>query len=486
MQELEHIIEGVEIIERVGPAQQEISSLQSDSRKVETGSLFVAICGIQVDGHKFIDKAIENGATAVVAEDLPEAPQSGITYLKVTDTRAALGQIASRFFDFPSHRLKLVGVTGTNGKTTTTTLLYRLFQALGYKTGLISTIENRVGGKVHPATHTTPDVIALNALLHEMVDSGCDYAFMEVSSHALDQQRVAGIQYAGGVFTNISHDHLDYHGTFKNYIFAKKKLFDMLPAGAFALVNKDDRRGEVMLQNTVAGKHTFALKSMADFRARILENGLQGLTLEIENREMSSRLIGEFNAYNLLTAYAVAVLLEQRPLEVLQALSELPAAEGRFEQVPGPRAGIMGIVDYAHTPDALEKVLDTIDQLNQGARQIITVVGCGGDRDREKRPKMARIAGTFSDQVIITSDNPRSEDPQIIIADMLDGVPPYAMKKVLVIADREQAIKAGTRLAQEGGIVLVAGKGHEKYQEIKGERRPFDDKEVLRKSFSEL
>lgn len=484
--DLEHILHGVQTEAWIGLRQQVVKDLQTDSRMVSAQSVFIAIRGIQSDGHLFIDQAIKKGATAVVAEVLPEDRQQGVAYVQVKDSRAALGAMAGNYFGHPSRELSLVGVTGTNGKTTTTTLLYRLFDALGHPCGLISTVENRIGQAVQPAQYTTPDVVTLNKLLRNMVDAGCTHAFMEVSSHALDQQRVAGITFAGGVFTNISHDHLDYHKTFRNYIFAKKKLFDLLPEGAFALVNKDDRRWEVMLQNTSARRVTFALHGIADYRGRVLENDLHGLVMELDGRLLSSRLIGTFNAANLLAAYSVACLLGQMPDQVLAALSGLEAAAGRFQQIQGPRPNLIGIVDYAHTPDALEKVLQTIRQINAGRWPVITVVGCGGDRDREKRPLMARIACDYSDQVIFTADNPRSEDAQAIINEMLTGLSPEAARLVISMIDRRQAIRTAVRLAGSEGLILVAGKGHETTQEIRGERFVFDDRRELQSAFEEL
>ncbi len=402
--------------------------------------------------------------------------------MKVKDSAEILGALAANFYDQPSKKLKLVGVTGTNGKTTTTTLMYDLFAALGYKVGLLSTIQNVIAGAVIPSTHTTPDAIALNAMLAEMVERGCDFAFMEVSSHAIHQRRVAGLHFAGAVFTNISHDHLDYHQTFQAYIEAKKQLFDDLPKASFALVNVDDKRGEVMLQNTDAKKYRYGLKRLVDFKAKIIENSLVGLHLNLDEMAFHGRLIGEFNAYNLLTAYAVARLLGQDKTEVLTVLSGLKAAEGRFDYLYHKQSKITSIVDYAHTPDALEKVLTTINDLKQDGR-IVTVVGCGGNRDKAKRPAMAKIACKWSDLVILTSDNPRSELPEQIIKEMEAGVPTEATKKVLCITDRRQAIKTACRLAQANDVILVAGKGHEKYQEIKGVKHPFDDKQILKEEF---
>lgn len=481
MKQLDSILSNVHIQETIGAVSRPIQNIHFDSRKVGAGDMFVAVRGTQTDGHRYIEQAIRQGVSVIIAEELPEQLTSGVTFLKVPDSAEALGWLASNFYGNPSQQLKLVGVTGTNGKTTTATLLYELFTKLGYKVGLLSTIENKIGKAIVPASHTTPDAVGLNALLAEMVETGCSYAFMEASSHAIDQRRIVGLTFAGAVFTNITHDHLDYHKTFKAYIEAKKRLFDELPKGSFALVNKDDKRGSVMLQNTQAKKYYYSLHHLADFKAKIIENSLLGLQLDINGQEFHGRLIGEFNAYNLLAVYAVATLLEQDKLEVLTALSQLQAAEGRFDYIIHPQKEITGIVDYAHTPDALEKVLSTIDNLKKDKQtQLITVVGCGGDRDKAKRPVMAKVACSYSNQVILTSDNPRSEEPEAILADMQEGVPLEAQRKVLSIANRREAIRTACRLAQRGDIILVAGKGHEKYQEIKGVRYPFDDKEVLR------
>ena len=477
--ELKELLKPAEILTAEGPLSIRLEKIDFDSRKVSPGSVFVAVRGTQSDGHRFIGNAIGQGAAAIVAEELPPERQPGITYIQVADSAKALGMMASRFFGEPSKQLKLVGVTGTNGKTTTATLLHELFTALGYKAGLLSTVCNKIGQQLLPADYTTPDAVALNGLLREMADADCDYAFMEASSHAIHQKRIEGLHFAGGIFTNITHDHLDYHKTFKAYIEAKKTFFDILPKTAFALVNLDDKRGEVMLQNTKAKRYTYSLQSMASFRARLLDNSLSGLHLQLGGHEFFSRLIGEFNAYNLLAVYSAALLLEQEEVEVLTALSGLGAVEGRFDYVAGTKNKAIGIVDYAHTPDALEKVLSTIHQLRQGGGKIITVVGCGGDRDKAKRPIMAKVAADYSDQVVLTSDNPRSEAPEVILADMQAGLPAYATHKALSILDRKEAIRTACRLAQEGDVILVAGKGHEKYQEIKGVRRPFDDKAVL-------
>lgn len=477
--ELKELLKPAEILTAEGPLSIRLEKIDFDSRKVSPGSVFVAVRGTQSDGHRFIGNAIGQGAAAIVAEELPPERHPGVTYIQVADSAKALGMMASRFFGEPSKQLKLVGVTGTNGKTTTATLLHELFTSLGYKAGLLSTVCNKIGQQLLPADYTTPDAVALNSLLRDMADANCDYAFMEASSHAIHQKRIEGLHFAGGIFTNITHDHLDYHKTFKAYIEAKKTFFDILPKTAFALVNLDDKRGEVMLQNTKAKRYTYSLQSMANFRARLLDNSLAGLHLQLGGHEFFSRLIGEFNAYNLLAVYSTALLLEQEEVEVLTALSGLGAVEGRFDYVAGTKNKAIGIVDYAHTPDALEKVLSTIHQLRQGGGKIITVVGCGGDRDKAKRPIMAKVAADYSDQVVLTSDNPRSEAPEVILADMQAGLPAYATHKALSILDRKEAIRTACRLAQEGDVILVAGKGHEKYQEINGVRRPFDDKAVL-------
>ena len=467
----------------VGPADRSIEKIEFDSRKVNRNDVFVAVKGTQVDGHVFIQKAIDAGAAVVVCEHLPTNIIEGKTYLQVTNSAKALSEMANCYYNHPSHDIQLVGVTGTNGKTTTATLLHSLFSDLGYKVGLLSTIENKIGQKRLPATHTTPDAIALNALIAQMVEEGCDYAFMEVSSHAIHQHRVSGLHFAGGVFTNISHDHLDYHGSFKEYINAKKAFFDNLPKTAFALTNVDDKRGMVMMQNTEANILTYSLRRMADYKGRILENSFAGLHFDINGTNFYSRLIGQFNGYNLLAIYATAMQLGQDEMEVLTELSQIQTAEGRFEYIIHPEKGTVGIVDYAHTPDALEKVLSTISQIVQGASRVITVVGCGGDRDRTKRPKMAKVACDYSHQVILTSDNPRTEVPDAIIEEMEVGIPPYATNKTLSITNRKQAIKTACQLAQPGDIILVAGKGHEKYQEINGVKHNFDDKAELKAAF---
>lgn len=481
---LRELLHAIPVLDLWGDHDIEISSLTFDSRRAEEGSLFIAVRGERADGHNFIEDVIQKGSVAVIVDEMPENRTKGITYVCVHDTAYALGVAAANYYDNPSRKLKLVGITGTNGKTTTATLLYQLFNKLDYSAGLISTIENRVGAEVYPAKYTTPDPIVLNSLLREMVEEGCDYCFMEVSSHAVVQQRIAGLQFAGGVFTNISHDHLDFHETFDKYIKAKKSFFDNLDRNAFALSNVDDKNGRVMLQNTFAHSKTYALKSMADFRLKVVESHFDGTLVQVdESEDVWVRLVGTFNAYNLLAVYGVAILLEQETKKVLTALSDLGAAEGRFEIIVSEK-GTIGIVDYAHTPDALKNVLKTIQSLKKIGQKVITVVGCGGDRDKTKRPEMAEVACRLSDSVILTSDNPRTEDPKQIVLDMEKGVPSEMKRKVFTILDREEAIKAACHIAQGNDVVLVAGKGHETYQEINGERFPFDDMEILSKQFN--
>ena len=462
-----------------GDMESEVKNIAFDSRKVEEGTVFVAVKGTQVDGHDYIQKAIDSGAKAIVCEELPESLVSNVAFIQVKSSEEALGIMASNYYDNPSKKLKLVGVTGTNGKTTCVTLLFHLFRALGYNTGLLSTVENKINDRVLKATHTTPDAITINQLMAEMVEAGVTHCFMESSSHAIVQRRIAGLVYDGAVFTNLSHDHLDYHKTFDEYIKAKKLLFDGLPNEAFALVNSDDKRGAVMLQNTKASKHKYALKTMAEFKGKILSNTMQGLELDVDNQSVWFKLVGDFNAYNLLAVYGSAVLLGEEAQEVLMALSNVNAAPGRFDLVE-TNTGITALVDYAHTPDALENVLKTITELRTGNEKVITVVGCGGDRDKEKRPLMAKLACELSDKVVLTSDNPRTEDPAQIIRDMQEGVSASNIRKTLVIEDRKEAIKTASALAEKDDIILVAGKGHEDYQEINGERFPFDDKEILK------
>lgn len=478
MAELKDIVYKVSLTSTYGNMGVEVKGICFDSRQVQPGYLFIAVKGTQTDGHAFISKAVELGASGIVCEKLPDTIYEKATYVTVKNSAQSLGIIAANFFGNPSQKLKLVGVTGTNGKTTVATLLYALFGALGSRCGLISTVEYRIVDQVLPSSHTTPDPIQLNALLSKMVEAGCSYAFMEVSSHAIDQDRIAGLHFAGGIFTNITHDHLDYHKTFDNYIKAKKKFFDGLPAEAFALVNADDKRGMVMVQNTKAKKYSFGLKKIVDFKGKIISNTIEGLEVEMGNRSVWFKLIGDFNAYNLLAVYGAAMLLEQDSDQTLTALSSLNGATGRFELVaPGSR--ITAIVDYAHTPDALKNVLETIQEVRSGNEKIITIVGCGGNRDKTKRPLMAAIAVRYSDKVVLTSDNPRDEDPMEIIREMQTGIGPSDARKTLVIADREEAIKTACMMANDKDIVLVAGKGHETYQEIKGVKYPFDDREVV-------
>ncbi|MGI4875225.1 MAG: UDP-N-acetylmuramoyl-L-alanyl-D-glutamate--2,6-diaminopimelate ligase [Janthinobacterium lividum] len=457
-----------------------VAGLTLDSRAAGPGLLFCALRGTATDGHKFIAKAVEQGAAVVVCEELPAELSPATTYVQVADSAAALGPIASAFYGHPSRSLQLIGVTGTNGKTTCATVLHKLLRELGYHAGLLSTVQNQIDETVLPSTHTTPDAIRLNELLARMVAAGCTHACMEVSSHAVAQHRVGGLRFVGGVFTNLSHDHLDYHGTFDNYLKAKKAFFDALPKTAFALTNADDKRGPVMLQNTAARRATYSLRSAATFRARLVDNSFAGLHLEVDGREVQFRLIGVFNAYNLLAVYGAAVLLGEDPLEVLTILSGLTTAPGRFEPVSVPGCPVLGLVDYAHTPDALENVLQTLHQTRRPEQRIITVVGCGGNRDAAKRPVMARLAAQLSDQVLLTADNPRDEDPLEILRQMQAGVLPPADAHTQLLADRRAAIRAAVALARPGDMVLVAGKGHETYQEIKGVKYPFDDKEELK------
>ena len=482
---LSDILYKTRLEEIVGSTNVAISSVTFDSRKVKKDSLFIATRGTTSDGHHYIEVAIENGAVAVVCEDLPEILRDNITYVKVLDSSASLGYIACNFFDNPSEKLKLVGITGTNGKTTTVTLLFNLFRGLGYNVGLLSTVENKINAAVIPSTHTTPDALALNELLSKMVEAGCQYAFMEVSSHAIVQHRITGLKFIGAAFSNITHDHLDYHKTFEEYIKAKKIFFDNLQDDAFALTNKDDRNGLVMLQNTKAKKYTYGLKSIADFKCRVIENHLNGLLLNIDNQEVWVKLIGSFNAYNVLVVYAISQLLKQDRVQVLTTLSNLNSVEGRFQYIKS-KNGIVAIIDYAHTPDALKNVLETIKDIRTGNEQVLTLVGCGGDRDAAKRPIMAQIACEYSNKVILTSDNPRSENPEDILNQMEAGINPVDAKKTLRISDRKEAIKTAVAFAKEGDIILIAGKGHEKYQEINGVKHPFDDFEIVKENFKTL
>ncbi|MBO6026890.1 MAG: UDP-N-acetylmuramoyl-L-alanyl-D-glutamate--2,6-diaminopimelate ligase [Bacteroidales bacterium] len=485
---IKEIIVNCNLLELIGDKDIDINKVSFDSRTVEPGTMFFAVKGTQTDGHDYIDKALEKGATAIVCEKLPKALKEGVTYIRVDDSAYVLGVGASNFYGNPSRSLKLVGVTGTNGKTTIATLLYRLFTDAGYACGLLSTIENIVDREVIPATHTTPDPVELNALLKKMVDHGCEYAFMEVSSHAVDQRRVAGLQFAGGIFTNLTHDHLDYHKTMANYRNAKKKFFDDLPSNAFALTNLDDKNGAVMLQNTKAKKLSYALKHDADFKGIVLESHFEGMLMKVNNTEMYTRLVGSFNASNILAIYGAAIALGFDKDELLVEISKLNGANGRFDMVHSD-SGIVGIVDYAHTPDALENVLKTINevkaQLPTANCQLITVAGCGGNRDTTKRPEMAAVAVKLSDRVILTSDNPRDEDPDEIIRQMKEGIAADEMRKVLSITDRREAIRTAVALANKGDIILLAGKGHEDYQIIKGVKRHFDDKEELSAALKE-
>lgn len=486
MKLLQDILYQVRIKQVTGTTQMAIERIAFDSREVTNFSLFVAMEGTQVDGHNFIEQAIESGAIAVVCEKMPENRNSEVTYVEVDDAHDALGKMASNFYDDPSSEIELVGITGTNGKTTCVTILYRLFKLLGKKVGLISTVENRIHNQIVKATHTTPDALALNGLLRDMVDQGCSHCFMEVSSHALHQKRVAGTSFAGAVFTNITHEHLDYHKTFDEYIGAKKLLFDGLSSEAFALVNLDDKHGATMLQNCKAKtQKTFALKAMADYKAKVIENQFTGLHLHVDGFDLYTKLVGRFNAYNILTAYATALLMGREQMEVLTALSNINPVAGRFEYVMSPD-GVAAIIDYAHTPDALKNVLKTVADIRTKNETVITVVGCGGNRDTTKRPQMAQIACKYSDRVILTSDNPRFEDPDKIIEDMMTGVEPQDHKKVNQIANRREAIKMACSIGQSGDIILIAGKGHETYQEIRGERQPFDDLAIVKDTFKML
>ncbi len=483
---LQDILYKVPIRSTKGNTHVDVAGIVIDSRQAEAGSCFIALRGTKADGQVYIDASIEKGAIAIICESFPENCKEGITYIQVENTAEAAGYMSHNFYGEPSLKTRLVGVTGTNGKTTIATLLWKLFTALGYKCGLISTVQNQVGDKVIEATHTTPDAVSINSLLKQMSEEGCEYVFMECSSHAIHQHRITGLQFAGALFTNITHDHLDYHKTFDEYIRVKKSWFDKLPSSAFAISNADDKRGTIMLQNSHAKKYFYSLKSMADFKGKILDNSMEGLHMTINDKEVYFRLIGEFNAYNLLAVYGAAVCLGEDKDKVLQALSSLEGAEGRFDYRVSKQEKITGIVDYAHTPDALLNVLATIKKLRRGNEKIITVVGCGGDRDKTKRPVMAEVACEYSDKVILTSDNPRSEDPLEILKDMEAGLNVAAKKKAISIADRKEAIKTAVSLAGRDDIILVVGKGHEKYQDIKGVKYEFDDKKVLNEMFELL
>ena len=482
MKTIQQLIQEIPNAEVIGNAGITVLHLTYDSRMVGEGSLFFAVKGTQVDGHKYINDVIEKGAAAIVCENLPETINNTVTYIKVNNTSEAMGLMAAEFYDHPSKKLKLTAITGTNGKTTVATLLFRLFRSFGHNVGLLSTVQNQINETVIPSTHTTPDSIRINELLEHMVEQGCEYAFMEASSHAIDQNRIKGLHFAGTVFTNITHDHLDYHVTFSNYINAKKKLFDDVNDDAFALTNKDDKNGLVMLQNTKATRYTYSLKAIADFKAKIIESDFTGMLLNIDEQEAWFRLVGNFNAYNILAVYGTAFLLGKEKLEIIQHLSNIESVKGRFEYVRSVD-GVIAIIDYAHTPDALKNILDTINELRTQNEQLITVVGCGGNRDAAKRPVMADIASEHSTKVIFTSDNPRDENPENILDEMQKGVKPLHYKKTLRISDRKEAIKAAVASANKGDIILVAGKGHENYQEIKGVKHHFDDKETVLELF---
>ncbi|MFN5181900.1 MAG: UDP-N-acetylmuramoyl-L-alanyl-D-glutamate--2,6-diaminopimelate ligase [Bacteroidota bacterium] len=485
MKLLSEILYKAGLEEVIGSTNVAISGISFDSRKIKKDSVFFAVRGTTSDGHLFISKAIDSGAISIVCEELPETLDSKITYIKVKDSGIALGVVASNFFDNPSKELKLIGITGTNGKTTSVTLLFQLFRQMGFSCGLISTVKNKINNEDINATHTTPDAVSLNELLRKMVNQGCQYAFMEVSSHAVVQGRISGLNFSGALFTNITHDHLDYHKTFEEYIKAKKGFFDQLTSDAFALVNKDDRNGAVMLQNCKAEKRFFSMTQMADFKCKVLENHLNGLLLNIDNVDLWVKLIGSFNAYNVLGVYSVAIMLKQDKTNVLTALSNLNPVEGRFQHIKS-ETGIIGIVDYAHTPDALKNVLTTIKDIRTGNEEVYTLIGCGGDRDSAKRPIMAKIAAQLSTKIILTSDNPRTEDPEVILNQMQEGLDIIDKRKTLKITDRKEAIRTACSMAKSGDIILVAGKGHEKYQEIKGVKHPFDDLEILKQTLKEL
>lgn len=483
MKKLEELLEGVDVIEVRGSITDSIvETISFDSRHIKPGTLFIAVKGTTNDGHQFIAGTIEAGAMGVVCESIPENTSSSVCYIKVANSSKALGIIASNFYGRPSKKLKLVGITGTNGKTTTVTLLQNLYIQLGYHTGLISTIKNKIDEEEIPTTHTTPDAIRLNELLARMVEKGCTHCFMEVSSHAVAQNRIAGLHFAGGVFTNLTHDHLDFHKSLDAYLKAKKRFFDELTPEAFALTNIDDKNGRTMIQNCYATKRTYSLYSLSDFKGKMLETPLQGIHMEFDGKATWCRLVGHFNGYNLMAVYSTAMMMGEDKTQVLTILSALPSVEGRFDYLVSAE-GTIGIVDYAHTPDALKNVIETIDQVRDGKETLITVVGCGGDRDRNKRPVMANMAAYLSEKAIFTSDNPRSENPEDILKEMYDGVPPHIQKKILVIADRREAIKTAVMMAQPRDIILIAGKGHEKYQEIKGVKYPFDDKQILKELF---
>lgn len=478
MKLLKDILYKARLEEVIGSTNVAVDRIEFDSRKVSAFTAFVAVRGTQTDGHQFIEKAIESGAAAVICEEIPEKPKDGITYVKVRNSAQALGYMASNYYGNPSEKIKLTGVTGTNGKTSVVTMSHALFSALGHKSGLISTVVNKIGKEEISATHTTPDALSINKLMAQMADEGCSHCFMEVSSHAIAQHRITGLQFDVAVFTNITHEHLDYHKTFDNYIAAKKKLFDDLSARAVAIYNRDDRRGEIMVQNTSAATKSFALKTLADYKAKVIENQFTGLQLNINGKDVWTKLVGKFNAYNLLSVYAIADAFGAEELTVLTVISSLNPVAGRFQHIKTEK-GVNGIVDYAHTPDALENVLKTINDVRTGNETVICVVGCGGDRDTTKRPVMAKIAAKLADRVILTSDNPRTENPDTIIEDMKKGLDPSKIKKTLAVTQRGEAIRTAAALANPGDIILIAGKGHETYQEVNGVRNHFDDMEEL-------
>lgn len=481
---LKSLIQGINIQKIVGEIEKDVSTIHFDSRKVEKNSLFVAQTGTQVDGHDFIDKALELGAHVVVCERIPDEIKEEVCYLQVENSAISLGEIAANWYGNPTKKLKLIGITGTNGKTTTATLTYNLLESLGYATAMVSTIRTLINGNEYPATHTTPDILTLNQIFSQAIEKGCEYAVMEVSSHGIDQNRIAGLHFEIGVFTNVTHDHLDYHKTFTEYIKTKKKFFDGLPKNSSSLTNLDDRNGVVMLQNSPSKRYSYAIKTEADFKAKILENQFEGMLLLLDRKEFWTPLIGMFNAYNLLAVYSIARLLKFEQEEILLHLSNLKTVDGRFQSFIS-KQGIVVIVDYAHTPDALENVLNTIQNIRTRNEKLITIVGCGGDRDRSKRPQMANIASTQADLAIFTSDNPRSEDPEEILKEMESGVKSENTRKTLKITDRKEAIKTALKLAEKGDILLIAGKGHETYQEIKGVRHHFDDMEITKELISQ-
>jgi UDP-N-acetylmuramoyl-L-alanyl-D-glutamate--2,6-diaminopimelate ligase len=486
MKRLDHILQGVRVLRMEGDATRSINELRFDSRTVSKGDVFFAIQGTTADGHEFIPQAVEKGAVAIVMDGaLPAEAISSVTWCLVENSSKALAMAAHNYFDRPSGKLKLVGITGTNGKTTVATLLYQLFNELNPPAGLLSTVAVRIGDEVRKATHTTPDPVTINSNLADMVRLGCNHCFMEVSSHAVVQHRTYGLEFSGGVFTNITHDHLDYHITFNDYVSAKKAFFDQLSSTAFALVNADDKRGNIMLQNTQATRKSFSMRGIGDFRGKVMENTFTGLVMKVNGHELNAMLVGHFNAYNVLCAHATAVMLGIDERESLRVLSSLHGAEGRFERLASPSGRVIGIVDYAHTPDALKNVLQTIREIRKGSETVITVVGCGGDRDKTKRPIMGQVACQLSEKVILTSDNPRSEDPAAILEEMRHDLPPHLARKAVTIGDRREAIHTAVQFAEPGDIILVAGKGHESYQEIKGERFPFDDRRVLAEAFEE-